>query len=149
MKSGFALILCSFVVSAAGFARAQPAESPGSISATSQPDAVPARRTMTAVRMTAEESIVVDGRLDDAAWARAMPATDFIQLDPLNGSPATERFGFTGDVSLQTDMANQPLSRIWNLTVLNVDLHSQDVATPFNSIPSARFWAGSPGFAGS
>ncbi len=46
---------------------------------------------MTAVRMTAEESIVVDGRLDDAAWARATPATDFIQLDPLNGSPATER----------------------------------------------------------
>src|SRR4030095_6818954 len=55
------------------------------------PDADPARRTMTAVRMSAEESIVVDGRLDDAAWARATPATDFIQLDPLNGSPATER----------------------------------------------------------
>ena len=46
---------------------------------------------MTAVRMSAEESIVVDGRLDDAVWARATPATDFIQLDPLNGSPATER----------------------------------------------------------
>ena len=24
-------------------------------------------------------------------------------------------------------MNNQPLSRVWNLTVLNVDLHSQDV----------------------
>jgi hypothetical protein len=91
MKSGFALILSSFVVSTAGFARAQPAESPGSVSATSQPDAAPARRTLTAVRMSAEESIVVDGRLDDAVWARATPATDFIQFDPLNGSPATER----------------------------------------------------------
>src|SRR5688572_17920339 len=90
MKTGLALILCGFVLSTPGFARAQ-SEPPGSTSATPQQDASPARRTMTAVRLNAEEAIVVDGRLDDAAWARATPATDFIQLDPLNGSPATER----------------------------------------------------------
>ena len=91
MKTGLAIILCGLVLSSARFARAQSAESPGSVSATPQPEAAPARRTMTAVRLSAEESIVVDGRLDDAVWARATPATDFIQLDPLNGSPATER----------------------------------------------------------
>ena len=91
MKTGVALILCGSVLSTAGFARAQVAESPGSVSATPQPETTPARRTMTAVRLNAEESIVVDGRLDDAVWVRASPATDFLQQDPLNGSPATER----------------------------------------------------------
>src|SRR6185503_1037939 len=92
MKIGLALILCGFVLSTAAPARAQPAEpGPPVVTAPQAPDAAPARRTMTAVRMSAEESITVDGRLDDAAWARATPATDFIQLDPLNGSPATER----------------------------------------------------------
>ena len=51
----------------------------------------PARRTMTATRLAEGESIVVDGRLDEAFWSRAVPATDFIQQDPRNGSPSTER----------------------------------------------------------
>ena len=51
----------------------------------------PARRTMTATRLAEGESIVVDGRLDEAVWSRAVPATDFIQQDPRNGSPSTER----------------------------------------------------------
>src|SRR5262245_25157669 len=34
---------------------------------------------------------VVDGRLDEEVWQLAEPATDFIQQDPQNGSPATER----------------------------------------------------------
>ena len=37
------------------------------------------------------ERIAVDGRLDEAVWQRAVPATDFAQLDPQNGAPATER----------------------------------------------------------
>ena len=49
------------------------------------------QRTLTAVRLAETESIALDGALDEAAWGRAVPATDFIQLDPLNGEPATER----------------------------------------------------------
>ena len=32
----------------------------------------------------------VDGRLDDNAWADAVPITEFVQLQPLDGAPATE-----------------------------------------------------------
>ena len=35
--------------------------------------------------------IVLDGVLDEPAWAGAEPATDFIQRDPLQGEPATEK----------------------------------------------------------
>ncbi|HSL24423.1 MAG TPA: DUF5916 domain-containing protein [Vicinamibacterales bacterium] len=52
---------------------------------------VSARRTMTAVRLQPEESISLDGRLDEEMWQRAEPATDFLQQDPSTGAPATER----------------------------------------------------------
>ena len=32
----------------------------------------------------------IDGRLDDAVWAAAARITDFVQLSPLDGAPATE-----------------------------------------------------------
>jgi hypothetical protein len=51
----------------------------------------PARRVMTALRLDDGESIRVDGRLDEAAWSRAIPASNFIQQDPDNGEPATEQ----------------------------------------------------------
>ena len=52
--------------------------------------AAPARPTprISAVRVTAK--IAVDGRLDEADWARAQPAKDFLQKDPDEGKPATE-----------------------------------------------------------
>ena len=52
--------------------------------------AAPARPTprISAVRVTAK--IAVDGRLDEADWARALPATGFLQKDPDEGKPATE-----------------------------------------------------------
>ena len=34
---------------------------------------------------------VIDGRLDDAAWARAVPMTGFTQREPQDGQPASER----------------------------------------------------------
>ena len=43
---------------------------------------------ITAVRATAR--LAVDGRLDEADWARALPAKDFLQKDPDEGKPATE-----------------------------------------------------------
>ncbi len=39
----------------------------------------------------ASSAIVVDGRLDESAWAGATPITNFIQSKPNTGSPATER----------------------------------------------------------
>ena len=48
------------------------------------------RRSVTAFRMTDGHSIELDGRLDEAVWASAVPAANFIQIDPANGQPATE-----------------------------------------------------------
>jgi len=52
--------------------------------------AAPARPTprISAVRVTAK--IAVDGRLDEADWQRAIPAKDFLQRDPDEGTPATD-----------------------------------------------------------
>ena len=56
---------------------------------------------MEAARMTAGEDIMLDGRLDEPVWTRALPAKDFIQIDPQNGEPATEptevRIAFSED----------------------------------------------------
>jgi hypothetical protein len=50
----------------------------------------PERRTMPAMRLDAGEEITLDGALDEGVWQRAVPAGDFIQVDPDNGRPATE-----------------------------------------------------------
>ena len=44
-----------------------------------------------AVRLEPEERITLDGVLNEAAWRRATPATDFRQQEPDEGAPATER----------------------------------------------------------
>ena len=41
--------------------------------------------------MDTDESITLDGRLDEDVWMRAVPATNFLQRDPDNGQPATEQ----------------------------------------------------------
>lgn len=51
-------------------------------------ETAPPRKTATAVRITDE--IVIDGRLDEPAWATAFPATDFAQRSPFRGRPASE-----------------------------------------------------------
>ncbi|HEX2190991.1 MAG TPA: DUF5916 domain-containing protein [Longimicrobiaceae bacterium] len=62
----------------------------------------PARRSAAAAPAEAPSRVVrgvriagelpaVDGRLDDAAWAAAEPATGFVQMRPDPGKPATER----------------------------------------------------------
>jgi hypothetical protein len=48
------------------------------------------RRTIPAARLGVEERITLDGRLDEPVWMRAIPAADFVQIDPDNGRPATE-----------------------------------------------------------
>jgi hypothetical protein len=42
-----------------------------------------------AARLSA--AISLDGRLDDAAWQAATPVTEFTQVDPSEGQPASER----------------------------------------------------------
>ena len=49
------------------------------------------RRKMTATRLEPGQSIEVDGRLDEPVWTSAQPAADFVQIDPENGAPATEK----------------------------------------------------------
>ena len=49
------------------------------------------RRSVEAIRMATDESITLDGRLDEDVWMRAVPATNFLQRDPDNGQPATEQ----------------------------------------------------------
>ena len=49
------------------------------------------RRTLTALRIAEDETIQLDGRLDEPLWRDAQPATDLLQQNPVNGTPATER----------------------------------------------------------
>jgi hypothetical protein len=74
---------------------------PGVASAQNASAPDPVRRTMAAVRLAPSESIRLDGRLDEEVWGRADPAADFIQVDPVNGRPATEptevRIAYTRD----------------------------------------------------
>ncbi len=48
------------------------------------------RPILRAERLRDGEKIELDGKLDEAAWKRAVPAADFLQQDPANGMPATE-----------------------------------------------------------
>ena len=43
----------------------------------------------TAVRVL--EAPVIDGLLDEEVWQQATPMTDFVQAEPLEGQPASER----------------------------------------------------------
>ena len=60
----------------------------GSLDRARLPD-VPA--TVTAVRVAPGSRPVLDGRLDDAAWALATPIGGLMQRDPQEGAPATEQ----------------------------------------------------------
>ncbi len=42
------------------------------------------------MRLTDGDRLVLDGRLDEQAWQRAVPASGFRQQDPNSGDPATE-----------------------------------------------------------
>ncbi|HET7746767.1 MAG TPA: carbohydrate binding family 9 domain-containing protein, partial [Vicinamibacteria bacterium] len=55
--------------------------------ATAQP--VP-RKQARAVRVPAD-AIRVDGRLDEDAWRQIRPLTDFVQKEPVEGAPPTDR----------------------------------------------------------
>ena len=64
---------------------------------TTQQSAAPGVRTSTAARV--ETAPTIDGRLDEAVWMSAAPLTDFVQYEPGEGTPASERT----DVRILTD----------------------------------------------
>jgi hypothetical protein len=62
--------------------------------AASQLDSIPRDRHAGAPQIRAARlhgSIVIDGKLDESSWVTAEPATRFVQTDPAEGRPATER----------------------------------------------------------
>ena len=75
MMKKLALTLVLTLTASAAFAQAT----------SSSPDG---RRQMQTVQATTP--ITIDGALDEEVWTRAVPATGFIQADPLEGQPATE-----------------------------------------------------------
>jgi hypothetical protein len=79
-----ALILVLLLGGSSAAAQSQPASAPSDVPQATE------RRAVRAVRLQPGERIVVDGRLDEEVWSRAVPAADFIQQDPDNGRPATE-----------------------------------------------------------
>ena len=46
-------------------------------------------RRIQAIRVS--EAIKIDGLLDESSWSIAQPATDFLQQQPTEGAPASER----------------------------------------------------------
>lgn len=55
------------------------------------PAAAQERRSLRAVRVPAGTALRIDGVLDEDVWRTAQPASGFVQRDPDNGAPATER----------------------------------------------------------
>ncbi len=86
-----ARILCFFILSFAAMTRLAPvgwSQTQTRAQVTSMGDSVGIR----AVTATATlEPIQVDGRLDEPAWEQGIATTRFIQRDPDQGMPATER----------------------------------------------------------
>ncbi|HEX5725909.1 MAG TPA: DUF5916 domain-containing protein [Longimicrobiaceae bacterium] len=83
------VLRCALLLLAALAALPEAARAQGS---TAQPAATAANtRPARVVRAARAEGIRIDGRLDEAAWATAEPATDFVQQRPNAGQPASER----------------------------------------------------------
>lgn len=73
-------VLCSFATETA----AQPASAPARDFSTYQP-------TAKATRIATAEAPNIDGDVSDAVWAKAPAIDEFYQLEPKEGSPASER----------------------------------------------------------
>ncbi|HSM59306.1 MAG TPA: DUF5916 domain-containing protein, partial [Longimicrobiales bacterium] len=76
-----ALAAAGVLVAATGLSAQQ-----NDVEAESAPPAMPTRRVSPALER--EGDIVLDGVLDDAAWARAAPTSGFVQREPVEGRPA-------------------------------------------------------------
>src|SRR5215213_21870 len=52
--------------------------------------AIAGRKQARATRLASGTSIRLDGRLDEEAWRRAAPITEFVQAEPVEGAPTTD-----------------------------------------------------------
>ncbi len=82
-------LVSSLAVSQTAFSQQTAPARPGS-SAPIDYEAVRLSKIVSAVRIE-KEQISLDGRLDEAVWKLASPATDFIQMAPRPGEPARQR----------------------------------------------------------
>ena len=64
------------------------AAAPGGVGTATSAGVLTGRPSVTAIR--ADRSPRIDGLLDDAIWDRATRLTEFVQVRPLDGAPATE-----------------------------------------------------------
>ena len=81
-------VLTSWVPVAVAAAQAQDPEAPVAPEVITR-DASRTRATIRAVRLAVP--LRIDGQLDEAVYANARPAGDFIQTEPSEGQPATEK----------------------------------------------------------
>ena len=84
-----AYVLAALLAVGGTQASAQAGGRPNRVVAVTQTPSHATAPSISAARSTA--AIVLDGRLDDAAWRAATPATDFTQTEPDEGSPVSER----------------------------------------------------------
>ena len=80
------LLLVALVAAPALSAQPSPTASQRQTTTVGHPIAVP---VATAARRNGP--VVLDAKLDEAAWNSARPVTDFIQQDPEEGKPGTQR----------------------------------------------------------
>ncbi len=81
-----ALLACQWSLDAAGPIDGPPAPLPPAVITR---DPATHRATIRAVRLTTP--LHVDGRLDDEVYTVVPPITDFVQMEPHAGAPATEK----------------------------------------------------------
>ena len=83
--------LSVFVCLLSGIASAQPSSSSPASAASSVRTVVRDADNRVTVRATRlQEPVVLDGKLDEAVYARVAPIDGFLQQEPLEGEPATE-----------------------------------------------------------
>lgn len=88
-KSMLAVTAAAALITTAAPARAQ-SSAPSPVRHAMAPAATAANRPVIKAAAIAGD-VVLDGRLDEAAWQGAPAARDFVQYDPNNGLPATQR----------------------------------------------------------
>ncbi len=82
--------LLRVLVAAVGGAVLLGASTPARAMAAAPVDFAAIRSTKRVAALLIAEPILIDGRLDEPAWGQAVPATDFLQQQPVEGAATTE-----------------------------------------------------------
>jgi hypothetical protein len=84
-----ALIAIAAMLAAVSVAAATPQAPSGSAVSQASPRDAQGRLTIRATRLTSP--LRIDGRLDEVVYASVEPVSDFIQMEPAGGQPASEK----------------------------------------------------------